>query len=124
MDDGVGIGVAGETIFKGDSDASENKRAVLDKCVNVIAKANTHGHVLYPFMKASASNRSSWVVILILVYAPGKIATVCPSCSIKVASSVTSAAGPWCAWCIRGKENTCGVWMVQSCERSRVAVIR
>src|SRR5947209_9797676 len=123
VDDGVGVRVTGEAKFKGDRDATKHEWTVCGKCVNIVTKANTHGHVLYPCMKASARNRSSSVVILILVYAPGKITTGWPSCSIRVASSVTSpmAPGLWCAWCIKRKENTCWVLMAMSCEISRVA---
>src|SRR2546421_11372094 len=117
VDDGVSVRVTGEAKFKGDRNATKHEWTVCGKCMNIVTKANTHGHVLYPCMKASARNRSSSVVILILVYAPGKIATWCPSCSIKVASSVpfSTAAMLWRAWCIKRQEHPCGVLLAQCC---------
>src|SRR6266702_207426 len=99
MDDGVGVGVARETRVKGDGDAAQDEGTVGSEGVNVVAEANTHSHKFSPWRNVSARRISSWVVILILVYAPGKMATGWPSCSSREASSVTSdsAAGLWCA---------------------------
>src|SRR5581483_10701046 len=100
VNDGVTVGVAGESQFKGDGDAAEDERAVWCEGVNVVAGADAHGHkMVAPLMKASAISTSSQVVILMLVYEPGKMATRCPRRSSRTASSVTSAcaSGALCA---------------------------
>src|ERR1700674_201500 len=96
MDHGVGVGVAGESQFKGDGDASENEGTPRREGVYIVTRANVYAHpVAAPLMKASAISTSSCVVILILVKEPGKIATCCPRRSIRAASSVASSCCDW-----------------------------
>ena len=67
MDHDIGVGVTGETAFKGDGDASQDERAIGGEGVYVVAGTDAYRHsVPDPLMSASAISTSSCVVILIL----------------------------------------------------------
>src|SRR5579859_5150458 len=95
----IAIGVTGKSQFKGDGDAAQHEQPIGCEGVNIVARADTHGHrALAPLRKTSAICTSSSVVILILLYEPGKIATRCPRRSSSAASSVTSSRASGALW--------------------------
>ena len=75
VDDSVGVRVTGEAGVKGDGNAAQNEGTVGSEGVNVVAEADTYAHKCCPRRNVSARRMSCWVVILILVYAPGKMVT-------------------------------------------------
>src|SRR2546423_2085420 len=104
MADDVSVAVTRQATLARKLDAPEDEPPVgiIAEGVDIEAHAHPHRHGLTlgvclqaPAMKARATSRSCWVVILVLASSPGTTTTRPPMASTRAASSPASGSPSW-----------------------------
>src|SRR5262249_19482670 len=114
----VAVRVAGQPAVVGDVDAAKPQwKAILERVdVQPVPDAD------HACRSARANAKSTGVVILKARSSPSKVATAMPSCSTRVASSVTSSSWSASARASMSRRKICGVWTTTCSTRGGVSM--